>query len=139
MRTSRIYIYIYRERERDAKCTERKLDGNCTRMLRVVLNKSWMQHHAKQQLYGHLPPILKTIQIRRPTYAGLCWRSKSELISDGLLWTPSHGRLTFKRPARTKIQQLCTDAGCSLEDLPRAMYDMEEWQGVREIRSSGTT
>ena len=45
-------------------CMEKKLDGNYTRMLRAVLNKSWRQHSAKQQLCVYLPPITKTIQIR---------------------------------------------------------------------------
>ena len=44
-----------------AKYIEKKLEGNSTRMLRAVLNKSWKQHPTKQQLYGHLPPILQTI------------------------------------------------------------------------------
>ena len=29
------------------------------------LNKSWRQHPTRLQLYGHLPPITKTIQVRR--------------------------------------------------------------------------
>ena len=66
----------------------KKLDGNYTRMLRAILNKSWRQHPTRHQLYGHLPPITKTIQVRRTRHAGLCWRSKDELISDVLLWTP---------------------------------------------------
>ena len=74
------------------KRMERKLDSNCTRMLRSVLNKSWRQHPTKQQLDGHLPPILKTIQIRRKRHAGHCWRNKGELKSDVLLWTSLHGR-----------------------------------------------
>ena len=57
-------------------------------MLRAILNKSWRQHPTKHQLYGHLPPITKTIQARRIRHAGHCWRSKDELISDVLLWTP---------------------------------------------------
>ena len=32
---------------------EKKGDGNCTRMLQAILNKSWRQHPTKQQLYGH--------------------------------------------------------------------------------------
>ena len=39
------------------KCSEKKLDGNYTSILRAVLNKSSKQHHIKQQLYDHLPPI----------------------------------------------------------------------------------
>ena len=65
------------------------------------MKKSWRQHPTKQQLYGHLPPITKTIKVRRTRYAGHCWRSRDELISDVLLWTPSHGRPKAGRPART--------------------------------------
>ena len=45
------------------KRLEKKLDGNYTRMLRAILNKSWRQHPTRHQLYGHLPPIMKTIQV----------------------------------------------------------------------------
>ena len=41
---------------------EKKLDENYTRMLRVVLNKSWMQRLPKQQFYDHLLPISETLQ-----------------------------------------------------------------------------
>ena len=47
------------------KRLEKKLDGNYTRMLWAILNKSWRQHLTRHQLYGHLPPITKTIQVRR--------------------------------------------------------------------------
>ena len=53
-----------------AKRTEKKLDGNYTRMLRAILNKSWRQHPTKLLLYGHLPPITKTIKVRRTRHAG---------------------------------------------------------------------
>ena len=66
----------------------KKLDGNYTRMLRAILNKSWQQHPTRHQLYGPLPPITKTIQARRTRHAGHCWRSKDKLVSDVLLWTP---------------------------------------------------
>ena len=82
--------------------------------LRAILNKSWRQHPTRHQLYGHLPPITKTFQIRRTRHAGHCWRSKDELISDVLLWTPTHGQAKAGRPARTYIQQLCEDTGCCL-------------------------
>ena len=122
------------------KRLEKKLDGNYTRTLRAILNKSWRQHPTKQQLYGHLPSITKTIKIRRTRYAGHCWRSKDELISDILIWTPLHGRAKAGRPARTYIPQLCEDTGCSPEDLPEAMNDREGWwDRVRDIRADGTT
>ena len=71
------------------KRMEKKLDGNYTRMLRAILNKSWRQHPTKQQLYGHLPTITKTIKVRRTRRAGQCWRSRDELVSD-VLCGPLH-------------------------------------------------
>ena len=83
------------------KRLKKKLDGNYTRMLRAILNKSWRQHPTRHQLYGQLPPITKTIQVRRTRHAGQCWRNKDELISDVLLWTPAYGQAKAGRPART--------------------------------------
>ena len=60
------------------------------------------------------------------------------LISDVLLWIPSHGRTKAGRLARTYIQQLCVDTGCSPEDLPEAMDDWEGWrERVRDICVDG--
>ena len=111
-----IYIYIY---------------------LFMIIMHPWQQHPTRHQLYGHLPPITKTIQVRRTRHAGHCWRSRDELIRDVLLWIPTHGRAKAGRPARTYIQQLCEDTGCCPEDLPRAMNDREEWrERVRDIRAT---
>ena len=117
------------------KRMEKKLDGNYIRMLRAILNKSCRQHPTKQQLYGHIPTITKTLKVRRTGHAGYCWRSRDELISDVLLWTPSHGRVKAGRPARTYIQQHCTDAGCCLENpLPSTW---ERWTIMGGVRGPG--
>ena len=122
------------------KCVEKKLDGNYTRMLWAILNKSWRQHPTKQQLYGQLPPIMKTNKIRQTRHTGNCWRSMDELIRDVLLWTPSHGRAKAGWPVRTYIQQLCADTGCCSEDLPKAMDDREGWQERdRDIHADSMT
>ena len=105
------------------KWLEKKLDGNYTKMLRAILNKSWQHHPTRHQLYSHLPPITKTIQTRRTRHAEHCWRSKDEHVSDVLLWTPAYGQSKAGRPARTYIQQLCDDTGCNPEELPEAMND----------------
>ena len=119
---------------------EKKLDDHYTKMLREIMNKSWRQHPTKQLLYGHLPPITKIIQVRRTRHAGLCWRTKDELISKILPWTPSHGRAKAGRLARTYIQQLRAITGCRIDDLPGAMDDRDEWwERVREIRVGGVT
>ena len=122
------------------KRIEKKLDSNYTRMLRAILDKSWRQHPTKQQLYSHRPLITKTIKIRRTRHAWHCRRSRDELISDVLPWTPSHGRAKAGRPARTYIQQLCADTECSPEDLPEAMDDRVVWREmVRNIRADSVT
>ena len=48
------------------KYMEKELDNNYTRTLWAILNNSRRQHPTKQQLYGHLPPIMKTIQLDEP-------------------------------------------------------------------------
>ena len=94
-------------------------------MLRAILNKSWRQHPTKHQW-------------TRP--AGHWWRSRDELINDVLLWTPTYGRAKAGRPARTYIQLLCDDTGCSPEDQPEAMNDRDKWQErVRDIHAGGST
>ena len=100
------------------KRLEKKLDGNYTRMLRAILNKSWRQHPTKHQLYGHLPPITKTIQVGRTRHAGHCWKSRDELIRDVLLWTPTqkqddHHEHTFSSYVRIRVAALKTYLGRS--------------------------
>ena len=108
------------------KRLEKNLAGNYTRMLRAILNKSWRKHPTRHQLYGHMPPVTKTIQVRRTRHAGHCWRSRHELISDVLLWTHTYGRAKAGRPARIYIHQLCEDTWCNPEVLPEAMIDGEK-------------
>ena len=110
-------------------------------MPQEILNQSWRQYSTKQQLYGPLPFITKTIQVRRTRHTGHCWRSKNELVSDiTLWWTSSHWWEKAGRPARTYIQHLCSNTGCSLEDLPWAMDDRDGWrERVMEICAGGAT
>ena len=122
------------------KRLEKKLDSNYTRMLQAILNKTWRQHPAKQHLYGHLSSITKTIKDRRSRHAGHRWRSKEEHIRDILLWNPTNGPAKVEQPARTFIQLLCANTGCSLEDLQRSMDDRDGWrERVREIRIGSAT
>ena len=43
---------------------EKKFNGNYTRMLRAILNKSWRQNPTKQQLYSH--PSRKLSKLDEP-------------------------------------------------------------------------
>ena len=122
------------------KRLEPKIDGTYTRMLQAALNISWKKHPTKQRLYGHLPRITGAIKERRTRFAGHCWRSKYEIISDVLLWTPKHGHTRVGRPYKTYIKQICEDIGCQPEDLPCAMEDRADWrERVWKIRAISTT
>ena len=114
-----------------------------------MAKKTWQQLHKKaanniqkvlEAATHKTLPITKTTQVRGTRHAGDCWRSRDELISDILLWTPSHERVKAGWPARTYIQQLCADTGCDLEDLLEAMDDREGWwERVRDISTDGAT
>ena len=83
------------------KCLGKKKTGrNHSRMLYAILNKSRKQHLI-------MSPISQTIQVRCTRFAGHCWRNKDELISDILLWTPTHGHTSDGQPAKTYIHQFC--------------------------------
>ena len=114
------------------KRLEKKLDGNYTRILRAILNKSWRQHPTRHQLYGHLPSIKKTIQVRRNRHAGHCWRSKDELIRDVLLWTPAYGRAEEGRPA-----QIYIDSYVRIRDVALKTCQSRRMIGRSGVRGSG--
>ena len=71
-------------------------------MLCTLLNKTWKQHPTKQQLFSNLPPLSRTIQIGETKLTGDCKRSKDELKSVFLLWTPTHEQ--SRRPVRGEKQ-----------------------------------
>ena len=115
----------------------KRMEKKARRQLHKNAASNLEQVPTRHQLYGHLPPITKTIQVRRTRHAGHCWRNREELIRDVLLWTPTHSRAKAGRPARTYIQQLCEDTGCCPEDLPEAMNDTEKWrERATDIRAT---
>ena len=57
------FQYYYKDTLLACNQAEKKLDGNYTKMLCAVFNKSWKWYSIKQQLYGHLSPISQTIQV----------------------------------------------------------------------------
>ena len=94
-------------------------------MLHAVLSKSWKLQPTKQQLYGHLPLILPTFQVRWARYVGYCWWSKDKLINNVLLWTPTHGHTSVCWPVKTWIHQLSVNTECCRENS----RDIEEQNG----------
>ena len=108
------------------KCLKKKLNGNYTKMLCAVLNKSWKQHPTKQQLYGYLAPISQTIQVRQTTYRAYYWKWKDEHHMRHSLMNP-YIWMCQCWPTNKGLHQLCAATGCRLEDLPRAMDNRDGW------------
>ena len=112
-----------------AKRLENKLNGTYTSMLCAILNIYWSTHPSKEGLYGNLVQIALVIRERRTRFAGHCYRSKDQVVSDLILWTPNHGKANVGRPSETYTKQLTGNADCQFEDLTRAMEDREYWRG----------
>ena len=92
-------------------------DGNYTRMLRAVLNKSWRQHPTRLQLYGHLPPSQKLYKFDEPDTRDTAGEARTSSISDVLLYGPplmdvqvwdDQHELTYSSYVRTRVVILKT-------------------------------
>ena len=104
----------------------------------AMLNESWKQHPMKQQLYSHLPPISKTIEIRQARYVGFCWKSKDKFTCPPM---DSCTRTYHCWPTNKNLHKTALYGHrCSLEDLPEAIdYRDKWWKRVREIFASSMT
>ena len=118
------------------KRLKKKLDGNYTRMLRAIPGGNTTQGTNYTTICF---PSRKLSKLDEPDTQDTAGEARTN-ISEVLLWTPAYGQAKAGRPARTYIQQLCEDTGCSPEDLPEAMNEREKWrERVRDIPASGTT
>ena len=64
------------------KRLENKLNGTYTCMLRAILNIHWSTHPSKVHLYGNLVQKTLAINKRGTRFAGHCYSSKDEAVSD---------------------------------------------------------
>ena len=81
------------------KALDKILNGNYTRMLSTILNRSWKDHPNNKEIYGNIPDICTSIRQQRLRFSGHCWRSKLELTSDVIIWQPTHGNRKKVDPA----------------------------------------
>ena len=97
---------------------------------------------------AHLEVAAKYIPTKPRTKYRIPWemlavrekRGHVKTASKSYRKNPTNTNARKAGPARTYIQQLCEDTGCSPEDLPEAMNDREKWrERVRNTYASGTT
>ena len=102
-----------------------ELYKNAVSYIKGILESKLNKTAAVQPLTSHLKN-----HPRQKRYVGHCWGSKDKFIKEVFLWT---------RTARTYLQQLCTDTGCSWEHWPGVMRGMVGGNKSGEIRASNIT
>ena len=104
------------------KYLEKKLDGNYTKILCAVLNKSWKQHPTKTTA---VQPLTSHLQNYPGKVNKTCWKllgNKDKLINDVFLWT-NQCWLNSKKLYSSGLPSIMF----CVEDLPRIMTDRDEW------------
>ena len=89
------------------KYLEKRSDGVYTRLLMRAQNLSWKDHHTVADIHGNITPITRRLTSRRHRFGGHCFRDKSQIIYDLILWKLS----THKKenvPSTTLMQSFVT-------------------------------
>ena len=82
-------------------------------MLSLAMNKKkWRNHLTNKYLYGNIPMASASIKEQRLRFCGNSWGSKNELVSEVLLWEPTHGRRKPGRSPKSYITQLIENSDC---------------------------
>ena len=111
------------------KAMEIKLDGLYTKLLRRVLNVSWRDHISNKELYSKLPLLSSTIRQRRLHFAGHCFRTINQPVTDLLLWTPSMGKRGRGAGIKTFPKSLLEDTALSSNhEIQILMADRQLWR-----------
>ena len=115
---------------------EKALDGVYTRMLRMALGVTWMDHIRNVVLYGDLPRVTDKIRERRMRLAGHCVRHPELEASKLTLWEPTHGKARRGKKRTTYVDVLRHD--CSADntaELKSLMMDRTVWRAaIQESR-----
>ena len=73
--------------------------------------------------YGGFPEVSEDIRKRRLKFTGYCFWDTRECIRHFLFWEPPHDSKSLGRPARTYVDCLMNDTGCSVVKLKHCMLD----------------
>ena len=105
-------------------------NGNCTIILRAVLNKIWMKQLKKLKLHGHLHSISQTTQVIWRRHNVHFWKSKDELMGDVLLLTTTHGDTSFSWAATSSNRQFCANIRYTWEIMSGTI---DVWDGLQKV------
>ena len=101
----------------------KQLDGTYTRIQRMILNVHWSQKVTNEVLYGAIEKISTKIRRRFLKFAGHCLRRDDEVVSDLVLWEPTHGTRRRGRPPESYIRNLERETGIPASEMRVAMMN----------------
>ena len=100
----------------------KQLDGTYTRILRMILNVHSSQKVTNEVLNGTIEKISTKIRLRFLKFAGHYLRRDDEVVSDLVLWEPTHGTRRRGRPSESYIRNLERETGIPASDY-ESSYD----------------
>ena len=116
----------------------KKMDGTNTQILRMVLNIHWTNKIKNETLYGTIERLSNTIRRRRLKFAGHCLRREDEVVSDLVMWQPTHGTRRRGRPPDSYIKTLERDTGLRenyLLQLYLYLMNRNIWKSIIVLKS----
>ena len=108
----------------------KKLDGTYTKILRMVLNIHWTHTIKNEILYVTLERLSKKIRRRILKFAGHFLQREDEVVSDLVLWQPTHGTRSRGRPPDSYIKTLERDTGLRENYLRAAKMNRDVWKSI---------
>ena len=97
----------------------------------------WSQKVTNEVLYGAIEKISTKIRRRFLKFAGHCLRRDDEVISDLVLWEPTHGTRRRGRPPESYIRNHERETGILASEMKVAMMNRDIWRTftVQETKS----
>jgi len=111
---------------------ESRLDGCYTRMLRMVMNITWINKMTNEDLYGNLLRISNKIWERRLRLAGHCVRHSELEVSNLVLWEPTQGK--FNRGSQRQGESETDICGQAQEGYRTSDYNGVEDTNEGQVR-----
>ena len=106
----------------------KQLDGTYTQILRMILNVHWSQKVTNELLYWAIEKISTKIIRRFLKFAGHCLRRYDEVVSDLVLWEPTHGTRIRGRPPESYIRNLERQTGIPASEMRVSMMNRAVWR-----------
>ena len=122
-----VLLYGY-ETWTPTKTLFKQLVDTYTRILRIILNVHWSQKVTNEVLYGAIEKISTKIRRRFSKFAGHCLRRDDEVVSDLVLWEPTHGTRRRGKPPESYIRNLDRETGIPASEMRVSMMNRAVWR-----------